>query len=56
MIFKESIRYLEKLCKLRPDLCEQVELLANIEKMPDGLDPGELPKDRVRKLREYLYD
>ena len=38
------------------DLCEQVELLANIEKMPDGLDPGELPKDRVRKLREYLYD
>ena len=27
MIFKESIRYLEKLCKLRPDLCEQVEKL-----------------------------
>ena len=27
MIFKESIRYLEKLCKLRPDLCEQVNKL-----------------------------
>ena len=27
MIFKESIRYLEKLCKLRPDLCKQVEKL-----------------------------
>ena len=38
------------------DLCEQVELLANIESMPDGLDPGALPEDRVRKLREYLYD
>jgi len=38
------------------DLCEQVELLANIESMPDGLDPGALPEDRVRKLKEYLYD
>ena len=38
------------------DLCEQVELLANIVKMPDGVDPGDLPLDRVRKLREFLYD
>jgi DNA primase len=38
------------------DLCEQVELLAYIVKMPDGIDPGDLPKDRVKKLKEYLYD
>ena len=38
------------------DLCEKVELLANIVKMDQGLDPGDLPEDRVKKLKEYLYD
>ena len=38
------------------DLCEKVELLANIIKMEQGLDPGDLPEDRVKRLKEYLYD
>ena len=38
------------------DLCENIELLANIVKMPDGVDPGDLPADRVKNLKEYLYD
>ena len=33
-----------------------IELLANIVKMPDGVDPGDLPADRVKNLKEYLYD
>ena len=38
------------------DLCEKVELLVNIVKMEQGLDPGDLPEDRVKRLKEYLYD
>ena len=38
------------------ELCDQAELLAHIVKMDEGLDPADLPLDRVKRLREYLYD
>ena len=34
MIFNESIRYLEKLCKLRPDLVKQIDKLIKEIKDP----------------------
>ena len=53
---EERMRVRREAAEKAADLCEQVELLANIVKMPDGVDPGDLPLDRVRNLREYLYD
>ena len=38
------------------ELCDKVELISQIVKMPDGMDPGGLPKERVQKLKEWLYD
>ena len=38
------------------ELCDQAELIANIVKIDQGLDPADLPLDRVKRLKEYLYD
>jgi len=37
------------------ELCDKVELINQVVRMPDGLDPGGLPFDRVQNLKEYLY-
>ena len=37
------------------ELCEKVELMSQVVYMPDGLDPGALPVERVKRLKEYLY-
>ena len=38
------------------ELCDKVELLSQVVQMPEGLDPGALPEDRVKNLKEWLYD
>ena len=31
-------------------------ILSQVVQMPEGLDPGALPVDRVENLKEWLYD
>ena len=37
------------------ELCDQVELLSEVVRMDQGLDPGALPENRVTNLKEWLY-
>ena len=37
------------------ELCDKVELINQVVRMPDGLDPGGLPLERVQNLKEWLY-
>ena len=34
---------------------DKVELINQVVRMPDGLDPGGLPLERVQNLKEWLY-